>query len=644
MIRILKLDGYFGQYWSADNVARINQTVLAHRQYRNLLLTIFEIDNSQNNDSIEVNIHNILGLNPNTADMNYGLTNCPSGISNYANNTYINCYSGLTLECEDTMSLESVYVITASPKFDDQVSIVLSPYQPKFISYFVSVLTTSLESSNPAKLATVLWNNYTRSLGSLLDSHIQQWELIWQNGRIDMDYLNDDTKIAQVAKNTYSSLYYIYSSIRSDWTFGLSPGGLASDAYNGHMFWDQGFHICTYIYIYIYFVVVYTYMYTYLMINMDVTLNKKKKKETWMYPSLLILQPDLAASALDYRYKRLDGALKNAQLTNYEGARFPWESAASGIEVCPITAPTGEYEVHISADIALAIRQYYQMSKDDAWISNYAPVIYDICDFWISRSIYNATCNCYEILDVIGPDEYNTNVNNSVYTNVAAMMTINFGIQLLTYFGQNASIPAEWSQFVQTIKIDFDDQLMYHPEFDGYNPSIEVKQADVAMFSVGWVELGNYTKADELFTLDYANIQPPFNIWTETASGGGAVNFITGAGGYLQTLLFGYPQLRIFDDYLSLNCSYLPYNMPFLHIHGIHYLGNSLAVNISLADGNIWFYIFAQIQNNSRSLQAVTYDNHVSPLQFNTPLKLLVQDQPIKIEQVSSSRTSNLYY
>jgi len=33
---------------------------------------------------------------------------------------------------------------------------------------------------------------------------------------------------------------------------------------------------------------------------------------------------------------------------------FPWESAFSGIETCPLWADTGLYEVHISGDIVFA--------------------------------------------------------------------------------------------------------------------------------------------------------------------------------------------------------------------------------------------------------------------------------------------------
>ena len=42
-----------------------------------------------------------------------------------------------------------------------------------------------------------------------------------------------------LAQAVNASLYFIRSSIRPDWPLGLSPGGLASNSYNGHTFWDQ---------------------------------------------------------------------------------------------------------------------------------------------------------------------------------------------------------------------------------------------------------------------------------------------------------------------------------------------------------------------------------------------------------------------
>lgn len=63
-----------------------------------------------------------------------------------------------------------------------------------------------------------------------------------------------------------------------------------------------------------------------------------------------------------------------------------------------------------------------------------------------------------------------------------------------------------------------------------------------AMHVVAWLELGEMDEAAKIWDLAYANARAPFGVWTENAFNGdlGAVNFITGVGGFLQALLNGY--------------------------------------------------------------------------------------------------------
>ena len=65
-----------------------------------------------------------------------------------------------------------------------------------------------------------------------------------------------------------------------------------------------------------------------------------------------------------------------------------------------------------------------------------------------------------------------------------------------------------------------------------------------SMFAIGWFNVGNFTASQGHFRHGYANVQAPFRVWTETPQGG-AVNFITGAGGFLQSVLFGTSGMRL---------------------------------------------------------------------------------------------------
>ena len=62
---------------------------------------------------------------------------------------------------------------------------------------------------------------------TIYSSHTNAWIDTMDNGRIEI--IGD----LDLAQSINASMYYILSSIRSDWPQGLSPGGLASDGYEG---------------------------------------------------------------------------------------------------------------------------------------------------------------------------------------------------------------------------------------------------------------------------------------------------------------------------------------------------------------------------------------------------------------------------
>ncbi len=126
----------------------------------------------------------------------------------------------------------------------------------------------------------------------LLKRHNQAWNELWKsNITIESD--------PDITRDIRFALYHLYAFAREGTAFSLSPMGLSGLGYNGHVFWDT---------------------------------------EIWMYPPLLMMQPDIARSLLEYRFERLDAARQNAFAHGYEGAMFPWESAADGSEDTPVWA------------------------------------------------------------------------------------------------------------------------------------------------------------------------------------------------------------------------------------------------------------------------------------------------------------------
>jgi hypothetical protein len=78
-----------------------------------------------------------------------------------------------------------------------------------------------------------------------------------------------------------------------------------------------------------------------------------------------------------------------------------------------------------------------------------------------------------------------------------------------------------------------------------------------------------------------------FNIWTETNpkvaahNGTGNLNFLTGAGGFLENLVFGYGGLRYSAAGLSIGASLPPHGTSQLTLRGIAFAGGTVRLVVN---------------------------------------------------------------
>lgn len=361
------------------------------------------------------------------------------------------------------------------------------------------------------------------------------WATLW-SGRIDV--IGNPT----LASDVNASEFYLWSSTRDGVDWGISPAGLSTNSYNGHIFWDA---------------------------------------ETWMYPALLAQHPDLADEMNEYRFQRLAEAERHATATGYQGARYPWESALDGSEQIPPPASLfseGLYEQHVTADIALAQWQYYLVTGDKSWLATRGwPVLSQAAAFWASR-VTPGNDGTYDIDGVTGPDEENPDVTDEIYTDVAAKETLQNAASAGRVLGYK--VPAAWLQIASGIVVPTDAALGAQPEFAGYQGQM-VKQADITLLEYPWdyplppsVEQDNLnyyvprtdpegpSMSDSVNSIDSAVLNAPgcssyvftqrsvepfirdfFDQFSETKNGG-AFTFMTGIGGFLQEFLYGYSGLR----------------------------------------------------------------------------------------------------
>ena len=84
---------------------------------------------------------------------------------------------------------------------------------------------------------------------------------------------------------------------------------------------------------------------------------------------------------------------------------------------------------------------------------------------------------------MIGADEYHEQVDDSVYTNVAARDALRIATQAAAITGHDAD--PQWAQVADRLRILFDPAKGLHPEFFNYQGDT-IKQADVALLAYPW--------------------------------------------------------------------------------------------------------------------------------------------------------------
>jgi kojibiose phosphorylase len=186
--------------------------------------------------------------------------------------------------------------------------------------------------------------------------------------------------------------------------------------------------------------------------------------ESFMLPVFSFTQPDVARNMLSYRCRRLAGARAKAASGGFRGAQFPWESAGTGVEVTPawledpfdptkrVRVLTGDLELHITADIALAVLQYWEVTGDDDFVRDQgAELVLDGARFWAARAEPDADGG-YHYRDVIGPDEYHEHVDDNAYTNALAAWHLQAAERVLAWL--EASAPDRASRLAASLGID----------------------------------------------------------------------------------------------------------------------------------------------------------------------------------------------
>ncbi|HLJ67431.1 MAG TPA: glycoside hydrolase family 65 protein [Chloroflexota bacterium] len=400
-----------------------------------------------------------------------------------------------------------------------------------------------------------------------LREHRRSWERLWET---DIEIEGDPEAQAFVR----AGLAYLWSSVWEEDRWSIAPMGLSGNGYNGHIFWDA---------------------------------------ELWMYPSLLVTHPALAQACVAYRECTIDAARQRAARNGFNGAQFPWEGAFTGEEMTPSWAQTGDFQLHITADVAIGQWWYYLNTLDLEWLRLHGfPVIKECAEFWASRVEWNSARGRYEISDVVCADEYAEHVDNDAFTNAAVRLALLVAVRAAGLLGEKA--PPEWKLIAEKIHVPYDAAGQIHLEFDGYDGRV-TKQADVelltfpleyiddrdqvardldyyagvidangpamsfSVYAIISAQLGRARQAYDYLRRSFVpNTQGPFWSFSETPTNN-EFFFCTGVGGALQAILFGFTGLRLREGHFSVR-PVLPPHWSALRLRNLFIAGGRTDIEI----------------------------------------------------------------
>jgi trehalose/maltose hydrolase-like predicted phosphorylase len=382
----------------------------------------------------------------------------------------------------------------------------------------------------------------TRGFRALAQANAQAWHRRWET---DIQ-VEGNPALQRVIR---SMLFYLLCSADSGTRMGIPPMGLSSGGYYGHVFWDS---------------------------------------DTWMFPTLLATHPDIAHSLVAFRARTVPAAQENARRNGFRGAMYPWEADELGVETTPhFAAQNASSEIHVNGDVALAQWQYYQLTGDTDWLAREGfSVIRETANFWASRASYDSTDKQYHIRNVVSVSEGLVGVNDDAYTNAVARKNLEIAAQASSLLKKPGD--PRWREIAGKLHLPYDSTSEFFRTYEGAPDSTlgdvtpmlsyplgvpmsgrakrsQLEQAvksllsegpgammGATLLSVDAAELGDRALLDSLLPHSYRSwIQGPFLMLSETPDKKDAVDFLTGAGGFLQQVIYGWTGLRIGDKGLE---------------------------------------------------------------------------------------------
>jgi len=275
----------------------------------------------------------------------------------------------------------------------------------------------------------------------LFSQHRRAWAERWDEADV---VIEGDPELQHAVRFT---LFHLMASVADRGEAALGARGLSGPAYRGHVFWDS---------------------------------------DVFVLPFLAATHPAAARAMLEYRIRRLPAAIAAARRLGRQGARFPWESAADGVDVTPASARdqagrvvrirTGELEEHIVADVAWAAACYVDWTGDEVFAAGPGrELLVETARYWASRVRRDREGRAH-IYRVIGPDEYHEPVDDNAYTNVMARWNLRRAAELDVPEDERVA----WLELADALVDGYDPATGVYEQFAGFLRLEPLIFADVA--------------------------------------------------------------------------------------------------------------------------------------------------------------------
>jgi trehalose/maltose hydrolase-like predicted phosphorylase len=250
----------------------------------------------------------------------------------------------------------------------------LDPGQSLVVDKFAALTSARHVDGPPLDAARrLVWS----AAGAGFERLAAESDVIWQRRWEQTDVVLEGDPASQLALRV--CLYHLLRAVvEDDPRVAIDAKAAAGEAYCGRYFWDT---------------------------------------DIFMLPLFLATRPEVGKTLARFRIASLDGARRNAQRYGYPGARYAWESSPSGDENCP-NWQYADHEVHVTAGVAYGLVHAHLCNPDDRrFLRDVAEVLIECARYWCARVTYSAERDCYELLMVMGPDEYTPFSRNNAYTN-----------------------------------------------------------------------------------------------------------------------------------------------------------------------------------------------------------------------------------